>query len=139
MKKTKMKSLTSLIVIVLTTSDCAHIVKSQKEAEVISYATGGFREIDPSNPPKHGVWSTWDDARTIANNNRIEREQFRNEIASFTRMNYELTEKLKEEEEKNRLLNTGYKSFLAHWGLPIGLLGGFAIGMGVAIGLGDKK
>lgn len=139
MKAIRRKLLVSLIVTVLIINSCSYSAKTSKPIDVISYATGGFREIDPSNPPKHGVWSTWEDARSIANNNRLEREQFRNEIASFTRMNYELTEKLKEEEEKNRVLNTGYKSFLSHWGLPIGIIGGFAIGMGVAIGLGAKK
>lgn len=137
-QKAKKTYLTSLIVILsIINQNCAHV--SEPIMETYKFSGTGFKAIDPSSLPTDGVWASWDEALTIANNNKIERAQYSNEIAGLRKNNEYLSKKLNESEENNRINNTGYRAWLSSWGLPLGLLCGVGVGLGLGLGLKDKK
>ena len=112
---------------------CAHTKQVADKPLFSGYAVikKGLQPIDPENPPIDGVWSTWEDAAAIANNQRRERADL------FIKMNQTAEErdialarlaKAQEEMEKN---NKGIDKWIKQWGLPVGIVLGFGLGVGI--------
>lgn len=99
------------------------------------YVGNGFVPIDSKNPPTDGVWASWEDAKALANNNRLERLELVGKNIELEAQNDILQKKLQDKDEEVIQLSSGWKSWLAHWGVPIGLLCGFGLGIGIAIGV----
>lgn len=127
--RTSLRNLT--VIVTLTSYGCAHVEIPQASS---MYVERGFRPIDSSNPPTDGVWATWDDARALANNNRLERFGLMSKNIDLESQNKLLQKKLEAKEEEIEQYDNGYRSWLAHWGIPIGLLCGLGLGIGIVIG-----
>ena len=126
--------LKSLIVIVtLISFACAHSPAAVDKPEFSGYAVikKGMQPIDPDNPPVDGVWSTWEDAAAIANNQRRERAELYikiNQTSEERDIALARLAKAQEEFEKN---NKGIDKWVKQWGLPVGIVLGFGLGVGV--------
>lgn len=132
--KLKKRLLKSLIAIVTLISFACAGTKQAVDAPLFSgYALikNGMQPIDPEKPPTDGVWASWEDAIAISNNQRKERSDL------FIKINQTAEErdiamarlvKTQEELEKN---NKGIDKWLKQWGLPVGIVLGFGLGVGI--------
>lgn len=124
-----------IVASMLTSYGCAHVASPAASLPVLMYVDKGFVPIDSDNPPTDGVWASWDDAKALANNNRLERLELAGRNIDLDAQNHLLQKKLQAKEEEAIQLSSGWRSWLAHWGIPIGLLCGFGLGIGIAIGV----
>lgn len=99
----------------------------------------GFREINPSSLPTEGVWATWEDAEVIANNNKIEIMQYKDEISYISSKNKLLEDRLAVEEELNKENKSPYKSWMATWGAPLGIIIGIGAGIFIGKSIAERK
>lgn len=117
--------------LMLSNFACAH-AKAEHSEEFTGYVKmeQGIIPIDPENPPRDGVWMSWQDAIAMATNKRHERQEFMivNEQIKLERdlaqMRLEKTSKALSEAE------SPMAKFWKTWGFPIGILLGFGVGFG---------
>jgi hypothetical protein len=121
-----------IVIVTLISQGCAHVPVIQPSS---MFVDKGFQPIEKENPPTNGVWATWDDARSLANNNRLERLELARRNIELSSQNELLSKKIEMKEIESQQYQTGYKSWLAHWGIPLGLLCGIGLGIGVAVGV----
>jgi hypothetical protein len=132
--QTLLRSLT--VASMLISYGCSHVTAPiGNHVAANAFVDRGFQPIDAANPPKDGVWATWDDAKAIANNNRLERFELTRKNIELESASSLLQKKFEAKEQEAIDLSSGWRSWLAHWGLPVGLLCGLGLGIGIAIGV----
>ena len=119
--------LTSLIAIAILTSSCAHANGSKH----LGHADG--MTINADNPPKSGVWMTWDDARAMANYQRNARTECRESVLLCKKEVENL--KLSNESMANSIKRDNNGSWWSTWGFPIGIITGVLVGAIIPISI----
>ena len=107
------------------------IVSIQEEQGELS----GIQEIDSENPPKSGLWLTWEDAYQLAIQNRQQRLNYELKILQSNQERDIFRYRLMATDKALQDQNSPAKKFWSEWGFVIGIATGFLGGIGAAIGV----
>lgn len=132
-----------IVIISLISYSCASTSKSYKpeltvkttENDIIS----GIKEIDPNDPPRDGVWMTWNDAYSLAKYQREQRISCDLKSSELEKDNEICASKLS---RANNALNSqdgSIKKWFNTWGFPLGIIVGGIIGAVVPIAIGAHR
>lgn len=122
----------SLIVIATLTESCAQRIAVSPGPSTLPVFSG-VQEIDPSRPPRDGVWMTWQDASAMAVNQRNER-LFCQERELLCKKELAQLSFSKETMEK-QIKRDMRQSWWYIWGCPVGIVAGVLIGSIVPIAI----
>lgn len=100
---------------------------------------GNFLVIDFKNPPKNGIWMSWEDAKIYSN--RLQKERL-----DWKRYAYRQQRELELEKARRQMLEqnataiqTGYEKFWIEWGFPLGIGLGLVTGVAALIAINNVK